>query len=209
MAEEDLDLVIHLGDYIYEHEPGQYRVSSGSVRSHNGRQPRTLEDYRNRHALYKSDPHLQRAHAAFPWVVVWDDHEVENNYAGEIAEKGEPRSQFIRRRAAAYRADYEHMPLRSRSMPRQASLQLYRRFHYGNLVDLHLLDTRQYRDDQANGDGWKPPAGNPPIRTGACSAMNRSAGCCGAWNNRRPAGMSSPNRFSSRRRMSASVPASC
>lgn len=158
MAEEDLDLVIHLGDYIYEHEPGQYRVSSGSVRSHNGRQPRTLEDYRNRHALYKSDPHLQRAHAAFPWMVVWDDHEVENNYAGEIAEKGEPRSQFIRRRAAAYRAYYEHMPLRSRSMPRQASLQLYRRFHYGNLVDLHLLDTRQYRDDQANGDGWKPPS---------------------------------------------------
>ena len=91
-------------------------------------------------------------------MVVWDDHEVENNYAGEIAEKGEARSQFIRRRAAAYRAYYEHMPLRSRSMPRQASLQLYRRFHYGNLVDLHLLDTRQYRDDQANGDGWKPPS---------------------------------------------------
>ncbi|WP_460415705.1 alkaline phosphatase D family protein [Planifilum fimeticola] len=158
MAEEDLDLILHLGDYIYEHGTGEYLSPSGNVRSHNSRKPQTLEEYRNRHALYKTDPELQKAHAAFPWVVVWDDHEVENNYAGTVPQGEEERRDFIRRRTAAYRAYYEHMPLRSRFMPRQGGIQLYRRFRCGNLADFHVLDTRQYRDDQANGDGWKPPS---------------------------------------------------
>ncbi|SFF90271.1 alkaline phosphatase D [Planifilum fulgidum] len=157
MAEEDLDLVLHLGDYIYEHGTGEYLCPSGNVRSHNSRKPRTLEEYRNRHALYKTDPDLQKAHAAFPWVVVWDDHEVENNYAGTIPQGEEGRRDFIRRRMAAYRAYYEHMPLRSRFMPRRGEMRLYRRFRCGDLVNFHVLDTRQYRDNQAGGDGWKPP----------------------------------------------------
>lgn len=157
MAEEELDLIIHLGDYIYEQGTGEYPSPSGNVRSHNGRKLQTLEDYRRRYALYKSDPDLQKAHAAFPWVVIWDDHEVENNYAGTVPQGEERRKDFILKKIAAYRAYYEHMPLRGRFMPRHGKMRLYRRFRFGNLVDFHLLDTRQYRDNQANGDGWKPP----------------------------------------------------
>jgi alkaline phosphatase D len=152
MAKEDLDLVFHLGDYIYE-----YATVENRVRRHNGPEIMTLEDYRNRHALYRSDTDLQAAHTAFPWVVVNDDHEVENNYAGLIPEKDQPLEPFVARRAAAYQAYYEHMPLRRSSLPNGPNIQLYRRFSYGNLADFHVLDTRQYRDDQANGDGTKPP----------------------------------------------------
>nr|WP_310229826.1 alkaline phosphatase D family protein [Brevibacillus nitrificans] len=152
LAKEDLDLVFHLGDYIYE-----YGASDGKVRRHNSPEIITLADYRNRHALYRSDSDLQAAHTAFPWVVVNDDHEVENNYAGLVPEKDQPLEPFVARRAAAYQAYYEHMPLRRSSIPNGPNIQLYRRFSYGNLAQFHVLDTRQYRDDQANGDGTKPP----------------------------------------------------
>ncbi|MEW9668289.1 alkaline phosphatase [Ammoniphilus sp. 3BR4] len=153
MAKEDLDLVFHLGDYIYEGG-----ISATAVRPHNSDEIMTLEDYRNRHSLYRSDENLQAAHAAFPWMVTMDDHEVENNFAGLIPEKGQPVEPFIQRRAAAYQAYYEHMPLRRSSLPHGASMQLYRRLSFGNLIDFHVLDTRQYRDDQANGDGRKAPS---------------------------------------------------
>lgn len=78
----------------------------------------TLEDYRNRYALYKSDLDLQASHAAFPWTVTWDDHEVDNNYAGSISERYDAADAFLMRRAAAYQAYYEHMPLRRASMPK-------------------------------------------------------------------------------------------
>ncbi|MCZ8520394.1 MULTISPECIES: alkaline phosphatase D family protein [Paenibacillus] len=161
MSQEKLDLVFHLGDYIYE------GGISPKARAHNSAEIITLEDYRNRYALYKSDADLRAAHEAFPWVVTMDDHEVENNYAGPIPEKDQPLEPFVARRAAAYQAYYEHMPLRRSSLPSGTEMQIYRRFAYGNLAEFHVLDTRQYRDDQANGDGSQEPneASNDPKRT--------------------------------------------
>ena len=148
MIEDDLDLVFHLGDYIYEYEGRE-----GRVRMHTGDEIELLDDYRNRYALYRSDPDLQAAHAAFPWVVTWDDHEVDNNYANDVSEEeGLPAELFLRRRAAAYQAYYEHMPLRRASLPNGPDLQLYRAFDWGNLASFHVLDTRQFRTDQPCGD---------------------------------------------------------
>lgn len=157
MADEDLDMVFHLGDYIYEYGPNEYVAATGNVRTHSSAEIMTLHDYRNRHAQYRSDANLKAAHAAFPWVVTWDDHEVENNYADKIPEKGQSVEAFIRRRAAGYQAYYEHMPLRKSSLPNGPDMRLYRNFTYGNLASFNVLDTRQYRSDQANGDGNKPP----------------------------------------------------
>lgn len=148
MAEEDLDLVVHLGDYIYEYGPRE-----NAVRKHLGAEILTLEDYRARYALYKTDEDLQRAHAAFPFVVTWDDHEVDNDYAHDHPEDGTPIESFLRRRAAAYQAYYEHMPLRKRSMPSGPDLLLYRRITYGDLAEFNVLDTRQYRAPQPCGNG--------------------------------------------------------
>ncbi|MBD1383344.1 alkaline phosphatase D family protein [Metabacillus arenae] len=167
MAKEDLDIVFHLGDYIYEYGPNEYVSGSGNVRTHSGPEIFTLEDYRNRHAQYRSDANLKAAHAAFPWVVTWDDHEVENNYANIIPEKDQSVEEFVKRRAAAYQAYYEHMPLRKSSLPHGADMQLYRDFTYGDLANFFVLDTRQYRDDQANDDGSKAhtPESLDPNRT--------------------------------------------
>ncbi|MBY0097236.1 alkaline phosphatase D family protein [Mesobacillus maritimus] len=167
MANEDLDLVFHLGDYIYEYGANEYVASGGNVRTHNGEEIISIEDYRNRYAQYRSDADLRAAHAAFPWIVTWDDHEVENNYANVTPEKGQSVEEFVKRRAAAYQAYYEHMPLRKSSLPHEGGMQLYRDFNYGNLASFYVLDTRQYRDDQANGDGSKPhsPESLDPKRT--------------------------------------------
>ncbi|BCL36409.1 alkaline phosphatase D family protein [Nostoc sp. MS1] len=151
MAEEDLDLVVHLGDYIYEYAP-----EPNAPRQHIGPEIITLADYRNRYALYRTDANLRAVHANFPWAVTWDDHEVDNNYANFIPEDNQSRQAFERRRANAYQAYYEHMPLRLSSLPKQASMLLYRRLTFGNLVEFHILDTRQYRTDQPCGDGLKP-----------------------------------------------------
>jgi alkaline phosphatase D len=152
MATEDLDVVFHLGDYIYE-GPGRDNL----VRRHHGPELTTLRHYRERYAQYQLDPDLQAAHAAFPWIVTPDDHEVDNNYAGEISENNDPRDQFLARRAAAYQAYYEHMPLRRRSIPSGPNIQVYRQFTYGQLASFFVLDTRQYRTDQPCGDTTKPP----------------------------------------------------
>ncbi|MEO0489854.1 MAG: alkaline phosphatase D family protein [Cyanobacteria bacterium J06659_2] len=151
MAQEDLDLVIHLGDYIYEGG-----ISSDAVRQHNSPQVVTLEAYRNRYALYKSDPNLKAAHAAFPWTFTWDDHEVDNNYAGFVPEDDQSPEAFAQRREIATQVYYEHMPLRAASMARGAFLQLYRRLSFGNLVTFNVLDTRQYRTDQPCDDTFGP-----------------------------------------------------
>ena len=154
LAGDDIDLVFHLGDYIYE---GAASTAANRPRRHLGPEITTLDDYRNRYAQYQTDPDLQAAHAAFPWIVTWDDHEVENNYAGEISEANDPRPVFLARRAAAYRAYYEHMPLRPSSMPDGPSLRLYRQFAFGDLASFFVLDTRQYRTDQPCGDRLSPP----------------------------------------------------
>jgi alkaline phosphatase D len=144
MAREDLDLVIHLGDYIYESSWGR-----NHVRSHGAGEPTTLAEYRNRYALYKSDPHLQAAHAEFPWLATWDDHEVDNDYANDRSQDLDPPEAFLARRAAAYQVYYEHMPLPASMQPRGAALRLYTRCTYGQLVEIDVLDTRQYRSYQA------------------------------------------------------------
>jgi alkaline phosphatase D len=149
LAQEDLDLVLHLGDYLYETAPAE-----GQPRRHTTPAPTDLAGYRLRHALYRTDPDLQAAHAALPFVLTWDDHEVENDYAGDQSERFDPPAAFRRRRAAAYRAYWEHLPLRRRSRPRGPAARLYRRLRFGDLAEVSVLDTRQYRDDQpCDGNG--------------------------------------------------------
>ena len=152
LAKDDLDLVFHLGDYIYE-----YAAVDSRPRRHANPKLFTLTDYRIRYAQYRSDPLLQAAHARCPWFVTWDDHEVENNYASELSErKGADVAEFLIQRANAYQAYYEFMPLRRRSIPRGPDMQLYRKASFGTLAELLIFDTRQYRSDQPNGDTASP-----------------------------------------------------
>ena len=163
LAAEDLDFVVHLGDYLYEYGVGRTAGVRGmSLDSSFQRETYTLTDYRNRYALTRLDPDLQAAHQAFPWVLTWDDHEVENNWAGDIAQldaDGLPDGDvtaFRARKAAAFQAYWEHLPLRPPQKPHGARARLYRRLSFGGLLRLHVLDTRSYRDDQVCGDGTKP-----------------------------------------------------
>ncbi len=141
LAQEDLDLVVFLGDYVYESSWGR-----NHVRKHEAPEPRTLEQYRNRHAHYKTDPDLQRSHAQFPWIVTWDDHEVSNDYANDRSQDLDP--DFLSRRTAAYQAYYEHMPLRTDARPQRTQLRLYQAYDFGRLARFHVLDGRQYRSYQ-------------------------------------------------------------
>jgi alkaline phosphatase D len=152
LAAEDVDLVVHLGDYIYESA-----ASATAIRRHNGGETMSLADYRNRYAQYRTDPHLQAAHAAFPWLAVPDDHEVDNNYADSISEDSVDPDTFLERRAQAYRAYYEHMPLGAGSFPIGPDARFYRGLTIGRLLEFSALDTRQYRTDQPCGDGLQLP----------------------------------------------------
>jgi alkaline phosphatase D len=154
LAAEDLDLVAHLGDYIYEYNSPP---TAPVVRRHDLVPAITLVDYRNRYGRYKTDADLQAAHRNFPWLVTWDDHEVQNNYADGIPQDSVPPAEFLLRRAAAYQAYYEHQPLRRASIPRGPDMLLYRSLDFGRLARFHVLDTRQYRSDQSCGDGAKVP----------------------------------------------------
>jgi alkaline phosphatase D len=144
LVADNPDLVVHVGDYIYESSWGRVRV-----RSHAADEPWTLAEYRNRYALYRSDADLQAAHAACPWLVTWDDHEVQNDYADDRSQYSDPRDVFLERRAAAYRAYYEHMPLPKSMRPRGHDMRIYTRASFGALAGLHVLDDRQYRSHQA------------------------------------------------------------
>ncbi|MGC4047779.1 MAG: alkaline phosphatase D family protein [Armatimonas sp.] len=152
MAADNPDLVFHVGDYIYE---GSGR--DGSARKHEAPRLQTIADYRIRYSQYRTDPDLQKMHALCPWFVTWDDHEVENNYANDISQilDMDP-AQFLLQRAAAYQAYWEIMPLRRSSIPKGPDMQLYRKASYGRLAELFILDTRQYRTDQPNGDKSAP-----------------------------------------------------
>jgi alkaline phosphatase D len=145
LAHEELDLVAHLGDYIYE-----YGVIEGRPRRHSIRECLTLDDYRERYAQYKTDAHLQAAHARCPWVVTWDDHEVDNNYANLVGENGlESAEQMHERRAAAYQAWWEHQPVRVSRARSWADLGITRTMEWGALARFWVLDTRQYRSPHA------------------------------------------------------------
>ncbi len=152
LANEDLDLIVHLGDYIYEGA-----ATSDRVRQHEGPEIMTLDDYRARYTTYRKDADLQAAHAAAPWVVTSDDHEVDNDYAAEISIIGASPETFLLRRAAAYQAFYEFMPLRRSSMPAGPDMLLYRRLRFGDLVEMNVLDTRQYRSPLPCGGGGNRP----------------------------------------------------
>jgi len=143
IAADAVDCVIHVGDYIYEGR------GTSRVRSHDAPECHTLEDYRQRYAIYKSDPHLKAAHAAGPWMLVSDDHEVENNYAAEHSPLYTPPEVFLRRRAVAYQAYYEHLPLPRRLMPSDGRQHLYTSRAFGDLAAIFMLDGRQYRSPQA------------------------------------------------------------
>jgi alkaline phosphatase D len=145
MAASELDLVVHVGDYIYEQR------GLAHVRSHDAPECFTLDDYRHRYSLYKLDTDLQAAHAAFPWMFCSDDHEVSNDYASDHPIDGEPAEVFLPRRAAAYQAYYEHLPLPRRMLPRGPWMFMYTQRNFGDLVNLHMLDGRQHRSYQACG----------------------------------------------------------
>ncbi len=171
MREENLDLVVFLGDYIYE-----YANAQNAVRVPSGGWVLTLDDYRQRYALHKSEVDLQRMHAACPWLVTWDDHEVQNDYAGtHIGQGGPDVVDFAARRAAAYQAFYEHMPLRASvlaqalgGLARGAEMRIHTRVAYGQLASLYLLDARQYKDALVCTPGGRPGSGT--VQPEACAA---------------------------------------
>ena len=153
MIAQDPELIVHLGDYVYE-----YAISRSPLRRHPVEEAYDLSDYRALHATYKLDPDLRAAHAYAPWVVTWDDHEVENNYADDRPEFGDDTESFLKRRTAAYRAYFEHLPLRLMAAPQGPRMRIHQRFRYGDLAEFSVLDLRQFRDPQAcEPDG--PPAG--------------------------------------------------
>ena len=177
LAEWMPDCVIHVGDYIYEGSSGtlgpQRREYQGNifewenVRQHQGDETVTLTDYRNRYAQYRLDPWLQKAHASAPWIVSFDDHEVDNNWAGLTPQDPDIQSQaaFAVRRQAALQAYYEHMPLEQPPVFERPGgfLQLYGAYRFGP-AEVSLLDTRQFRSDQVCGLGF--PSDFP------CDALN-------------------------------------
>jgi alkaline phosphatase D len=168
MAAENPDLVLFLGDYIYEYSYKGDKAKARTVRRHDREDDVVdLAGYRNRYALYKTDPDLQAVHAAAACLMTWDDHEVENDYANRWSEHpATPEAAFLARRAAAYRAFYEHMPLRPRSRPAGSDMRVYDRLAFGDLADFTVLDGRQYRTPQ--------PCPTPTFRGGHvanCSAL--------------------------------------
>ena len=171
MRAEDLDLVLFLGDYIYE-----YPSAAGAVRVGGNEWTLTLQEYRDRHALHRGDADLQAMHAACPWLFAWDDHEVQNDYAGLTPGDAGPQVQdFARRRAAAYQAYYEHMPVRPSALGRALGPQprLHSQQRFGRLANLVMLDNRQDRD---------PQPCNPRGRLGSASVDPEA---CPAWDDPR------------------------
>ncbi|MBK1659903.1 alkaline phosphatase D family protein [Paracraurococcus ruber] len=161
--EEEIDFVFHYGDYIYEHRgrlPGQPGWGPSPVRTHAGEEVHTLEDYRRRYAEYHMDADLMAAQAAHPFLPSFDDHEVDNNWAGGISEEDGgrrfptlvPPEVFALRKQAAFQAWWENMPLRHAALPRGPAITAFRRLRFGRLAEVHVLDTRSFRDDQPCGD---------------------------------------------------------
>ncbi|MCJ0762981.1 alkaline phosphatase D family protein [Variovorax terrae] len=173
MIQEDLDAVLFLGDYIYE-----YAGTSNPVRLPTGGWVITLDDYRQRYALHKGEAALQAMHAACPWLVTWDDHEVQNDYVGMEPGNSGPRvADFAARRAAAYQAYYEHMPLRAAVLTQAmaglaggAEMRIYGSTRFGRLATLYRLDARQYRDRQACTPGGRP--GSATLNPETCALWN-------------------------------------
>jgi alkaline phosphatase D len=168
IAEAAPDLVAFLGDYIYEWGAFQLQHPPRAVRQN---ESFTLDSYRQRYAQYKTDPDLQAAHLAAPWIVTWDDHEVANDYAADRDEWAS--ATFAQRRAAAYQAFYEHMPLRLPPPRSFASVRMFQRYDWGRLARFHVLDDRQYRAYEAC--PGKRPGGSNSVGPRACPALRDPA----------------------------------
>lgn len=174
MLEENLDLVMFLGDYMYEYPTSRPK----DVRKTTGGWITTLDDYRGRYALHKSDTDLQAIHAAVPWLITWDDHEVQNDYAAtREGESGPPVTDFMARRRAAYQAFYEHMPVRRANFAtllanENAYARIFSSTQYGRLATLYTLDNRQFRDPQACNTGDRPGASR--IDPHSCTILNQA-----------------------------------
>jgi alkaline phosphatase D len=145
-AAQELDFVLFVGDYIYESNyPRVIRARSHET----GDEPKTLAGYRNRYAHSKQDPDLREAHRLHPWILTWDDHEVDNDYAGDESQDFIRGEEFLLRRAAAYRAYFEHLPWAPDMAPRGPDMRIVDRYRFGRLAELWTLDDRQYRDVHA------------------------------------------------------------
>ena len=156
IAAERFDFVFHYGDYIYEYRfarPGELPYPVVRVMPGEPDACFTLDDYRHRYALHQLDGDLQAAHASAPFVMSFDDHEVVNNWAGDTTLPSMPPEFFLLRRAAAFQAWYEHLPVRRAQMPRGPDILAYRRLAVGNILSMNVLDTRQYRSPQVCGGG--------------------------------------------------------
>ena len=146
LVEQDLDVVLFVGDYIYEFAGVDDPEQALAERRYLGPEPTTVEDYRNRYALHRLDPQLADAHAAVPWIVTFDDHEVVNDYAGDDGAEAGAGPDFAERRRAAYQAWYEHLPLRIPPPAADGSLEVHRASSFGDLARLFVLETRQHAD---------------------------------------------------------------
>jgi alkaline phosphatase D len=173
MAQRDLDLVLFVGDYIYESSNPQYLL-----RKHLGGVPKLLDEYRERHAQYKSDADLRACHAAHTWLMTWDDHEVVNDYANDLDPKFTDPQVFLRRRAAAYQAYFEHMPVRlGPDLAHPSQMRIHDRMAWGQLADVWTLDCRQYRDHHACPD---PNRGGGRVVVGCDALADPSRSMLGA-----------------------------
>ncbi len=161
---EDLDLMLFVGDYIYESNWGD-----DLVRRHVGPEADTLERYRIRHAQYKTDRDLQGLHAAVPWAFTWDDHEVDNDYALDQSEHLDP--SFLVRRAAAYQAFFEHMPMPLNMRPHRDEMRIYDTLDYGHFARFYMIDNRQYRSPQVCPDPYKG-GGSTDVLPSQCPEIN-------------------------------------
>ena len=171
---DDLDAVLHLGDYLYEYAPGEYGYGFDNVaiRPHRpAREMVSLADYRQRHAQYRRDADLQELHATAPFIVTWDDHETTNDAWSEGAENHQPdEGDYRERRRRAYRAYDEWMPVRMGSTADLGDgTKLFRRLRFGTLAELSMLDLRTYRDEQV-----QHPASPAPWPDGQVSDPDRT-----------------------------------
>ena len=188
LADENPEFVLYLGDYIYE----TIEQMRPTVRRHSdGVEAATLPTYRNRYAQYRLDADLQRLHAEVPALVAWDDHEVQNDYADKWSQGFDDPELFLLRRAAAYQAFYEHMPVRPiLSRPNGPVMRIYDHFTFGDLIEISMLDGRQYRSREAcyaapnkGGNHLETDTSCPERREAdaRCSASTRRAGSTPAW----------------------------
>jgi alkaline phosphatase D len=168
IARQDLAFVVHVGDYIYEDAADP---DVPVERRHTGGETVSVDEYRNRYSLYRLDPQLQEAHAAFPFIVTWDDHEVDNNYAGRFPEDEQTVRAFLQRRANAYQVYREMMPLSPAVVQTNARMNLYRSMRFGSLAEFFVLDGRQMRTDQPCGDGFRSLQSCPEILDPAATML--------------------------------------